>query len=121
MDTQYSSSTLISVLLEGLIPFKGSFSTACNALIERNCHNSRFAGEELFEASSEPVHFLGSWGHQWESLFSLLELLIRDQFIGIISYSINPGISNTVTQLFLLSPEDIRGNIWVFWSIKGLS
>ncbi|KAH3659965.1 hypothetical protein OGAPHI_007170 [Ogataea philodendri] len=81
--------------------------------------------EKLVELASVEVSFLGGWNVGTPLWLWISELLVRDALLGKLLQSVNPGVSHTVGELFLLSPQDVVWQVWlgrwIVAGVKGLS
>mmetsp|Transcript_17232 Transcript_17232/g.49000 ORF Transcript_17232/g.49000 Transcript_17232/m.49000 type:complete len:222 (+) Transcript_17232:136-801(+) len=113
------TTTWISTLTKGFIPCHGTFSGTGNRLATWNCLLGCFSGEEFFENHSVTVSFFGSWSVVRETIGSTGKHLIRNFTFCNFLEMVDPAISNTITELFFLSPQNLFWQVRIFGSVKG--
>jgi hypothetical protein len=114
-----SSHSRAASVLQAILLAKGTVKTALN---ESNLKWDvlRLVREKFFENGSIPEHFLSGGSSDREDLLFISISLISDALLDVIIDTIDPGVSDTVRELFLLSPEDFRGNGGLL-EVEGLS
>mmetsp|Transcript_5561 Transcript_5561/g.12325 ORF Transcript_5561/g.12325 Transcript_5561/m.12325 type:complete len:369 (-) Transcript_5561:880-1986(-) len=100
------------------IPVHRTFSGACNRLSARNSLFGRLAREKLLEDHTVTVSLLCGWCVVWVTIGSTGKHLIRHLFVCNSFQVINPSVSDAITELFLLSPQNFRRQVWIIRSIK---
>jgi len=49
-----------------------------------------------------------------------LQLLVADQLLRVLLQAINPAVAHAVTELLLLAPQHILGQVRLLWRVKRL-
>eukprot|EP00525_Craspedostauros_australis_P000494 CAMPEP_0198132864 /NCGR_PEP_ID=MMETSP1442-20131203/59267_1 /TAXON_ID= /ORGANISM="Craspedostauros australis, Strain CCMP3328" /LENGTH=212 /DNA_ID=CAMNT_0043793965 /DNA_START=359 /DNA_END=994 /DNA_ORIENTATION=- len=115
------TSTGVGTRGEALVPVHGTLGGAGDGLSTWHGLFGGVAWEEILEDHAVAVTFLGGWGVVWESVLGAGEHLIGDLLLGDVSQMVNPSVSDTVTELFLLSPQDIVWKVWIVWGVECLT
>mmetsp|Transcript_15412 Transcript_15412/g.31337 ORF Transcript_15412/g.31337 Transcript_15412/m.31337 type:complete len:562 (-) Transcript_15412:323-2008(-) len=110
----------IGPLRERSIPIHCPFRRAGNALSTGHGSFGGFSGEEFLEYHAVSVAFFGCGGVVWVSVGSAGEHLVGDFLLSYCFEVVDPSVSDTITKLLLLSPQNIRRQIRIIGSVKRL-
>mmetsp|Transcript_25293 Transcript_25293/g.52629 ORF Transcript_25293/g.52629 Transcript_25293/m.52629 type:complete len:315 (-) Transcript_25293:1041-1985(-) len=106
---------------KALIPVHGSFRRAGNRFSTGNRLLRSLAREQFFKDHSVSVTFLGGGRIVGEAVGSLGKHLIGNLILGHVFEVVHPAVSDTITELFLLSPQHFMWEVWVIGGVKGLA
>mmetsp|Transcript_21984 Transcript_21984/g.45222 ORF Transcript_21984/g.45222 Transcript_21984/m.45222 type:complete len:300 (-) Transcript_21984:1045-1944(-) len=115
------TSTGISTQRKGCVPVHGTFRRAGNRLSSRHCLFGSLSWVEGFEDRTIPVTLFGGWGVVREAISSIGKHLIRNFLVGNIPKVVDPSVTDSVTKLFFLSPQNFVGEVRVIWRIEGFT
>mmetsp|Transcript_5240 Transcript_5240/g.7752 ORF Transcript_5240/g.7752 Transcript_5240/m.7752 type:complete len:358 (+) Transcript_5240:336-1409(+) len=115
------TSTGISTTRKTLVPIHSAFCRTSDGLSAWHGLLGSFTGKAFFKDHTVAISFLGGRSVVGETVCGIAEhlighLLLRDGF-----QVIHPSVSNSITKLLLLSPQNLLGKVWIIRCIKSLT
>mmetsp|Transcript_14426 Transcript_14426/g.34920 ORF Transcript_14426/g.34920 Transcript_14426/m.34920 type:complete len:276 (+) Transcript_14426:220-1047(+) len=115
------TATRICTFAEGFVPLHRTFRRTGDRLSTGDTPFCSLTREELFEDHTVTVPFLCCGGVVWETVLRGGKHLVGNLLLSNVLQVVYPSIANTVTELFLLPPQDIIGQVRVIGRVEGLT